>query len=289
MYTIKSQSLNLGVSMFTKLLFLSMFFFVVLSAASLEERSTERLTRLQELFQKLKQQEPTEGSEAKKFPNATNYTSIFSEENNPLMTELENDPLMTELENNPITVEVENKNIGTEMLMQVIDNWTVPDTYQTNLDTAKTPLKPTDTNPIITRSNERSALFKDIDYTVQPGDSLLLIARRLYMNPKKYQDIVDWNSLKSDILKPGQKLILKDVPTDKAAEWVIDEAEAKELYPPHEYYYRVYKVRSGDSLSAVAQKLMGTQKEYLRLAAFNNLDADKFLFVGQKLIIPIKK
>jgi LysM repeat protein len=127
-------------------------------------------------------------------------------------------------------------------------------------------------------------------YTVKPGDSLLLIARKIYLDPKKYLDIREWNDLKSDVLYPNQKLILKEVPREKKIEIQKEGNKTPEdLFPPQKYYYQIYKVRSGDSLSSIAQKLMGTQKKYLKLARFNGIDPKKYLFVGQKIIVPVVK
>jgi LysM repeat protein len=267
--------------MFKKVVFLLAVcgFYSKCQASSLETRSAERLNRIQELFQKLR--EKPEAAD-------TDYVATVEEEKIETQSSADNYYATDE---------------GTELLLQTIDNWhdtenqklAEPLTAQSvseNNDTETQPPVQNIASPLIGSNIPpvgRAALFRDLDYVVRPGDSLLLIARRLYMNPKKYQEIIDWNGLKSDVLRPGQKLTLKDVPVEKIEEWVVDYSDVKALYPPDKYYYRVYKVRSGDSLSGVAQRMMGTQKEYLKLAAFNGLDADKFLYVGQKLIVPLKK
>jgi peptidoglycan endopeptidase LytE len=156
-----------------------------------------------------------------------------------------------------------------------------------NLDVKKkpsiTPVISETIEPVVTESD-------DLEYVVQPGDSLLLIARKILLDPKKYKDIVKWNDLKSEVLYPNQKLILKGVSEAKKSEFKrLNTDDRSLLYSPDEYYYMIYKVQSGDSLSRIAKKLLGSHNEYFKLAKFNGLNPDKFLYIGQKLVIPIKK
>ena len=142
---------------------------------------------------------------------------------------------------------------------------------------------PADEQPI----NEQS---KTMRYVVQPGDALLLIARKLYRDPKKFKEIMAWNELKSVNLVPNQVLELRDVPLSVQEEY--QQALAKEqesLFPPESFRYKVYKVGYGDSLARLASKFLGSQNQYLKLARLNEIDPDKVLYVGQKMIIPVRK
>lgn len=131
---------------------------------------------------------------------------------------------------------------------------------------------------------------KEMQYVVQPGDALLLIARKIYRDPKKFKDIMAWNDLKSVNLTPNQVLILRDVPQALREEYTQNQEQKKEaLFPPETYKYKVYKVGYGDSLARIATKFLGSQTQYLNLANLNGIDPQKVLYVGQKMIIPVKK
>ena len=130
----------------------------------------------------------------------------------------------------------------------------------------------------------------EMEYVVQPGDALLLIARKIYRDPKKFKDIMEWNDLKSVNLVPNQILTLRNVPQVVRAEYDRSRDERKEaLFPPEDYKYKVYKVGYGDSLARIATKFLGSQTQYLNLANLNGIDPQKVLYVGQKMIIPVKK
>lgn len=127
-------------------------------------------------------------------------------------------------------------------------------------------------------------------YYVKPGESLLLIARKMYREPAKYKDIMKWNGLEKPMLHPNQKLILKDVKSSVIHQIKqLENEEEISLFPIDKYSYKVYRVRSGDSLSSIAKKFLGRSSYFFRLAKFNKIDAQKYVVVGQKLIIPVKK
>lgn len=48
----------------------------------------------------------------------------------------------------------------------------------------------------------------------------------------------------------------------------------------------VYTVKSGDTLSAIAQRYYGNAGEYMKIANYNNIDNPDLIQVGQKLKIP---
>lgn len=131
---------------------------------------------------------------------------------------------------------------------------------------------------------------QEMRYVVQPGDALLLIARKIYRDPKKYKEIMAWNDLKSVNLVPNQVLELRDVPSGIKEEYEKGEELKKDsLFPPASYKYKVYKVGYGDSLARIATRFLGSQTQYLNLAKLNEIDPEKVLYVGQKMIIPVRK
>lgn len=129
-----------------------------------------------------------------------------------------------------------------------------------------------------------------LEYVVRPGDSLRQIARKVYQEPKKFVDIMQWNNLVSHNIYPGQKLILESVSSLQKEEFKkAIEQEQRNLFPEQLYLYKVHKVRNGDSLARISKMYLGSQKHYAQLARLNELDSTKYLKVGQKLIVPVRK
>ncbi|MCO4782578.1 MAG: LysM peptidoglycan-binding domain-containing protein [Candidatus Cloacimonetes bacterium] len=139
---------------------------------------------------------------------------------------------------------------------------------------------------------ESSIQLKDGEllYNVKPGESLLLIARKMYRDPAKYKEIMSWNDLEKPMLHPNQQLILKGVKSSVVDQIkLIESEEQSSLFSIDKYSYKIYRVRSGDSLSSIAKKFLGRSSYFFNLAKFNKIDAQKYVVVGQKLVIPIKK
>ena len=67
------------------------------------------------------------------------------------------------------------------------------------------------------------------------------------------------------------------------------EQEQRNLFPAQLYKYKVHKVRTGDSLARISKMYLGSQKHYAQLARLNELDSRRYLKIGQKLIVPIRK
>ncbi|MDR1976972.1 MAG: LysM peptidoglycan-binding domain-containing protein [Campylobacteraceae bacterium] len=94
-------------------------------------------------------------------------------------------------------------------------------------------------------------------YTVEKGDSLQKIAKRYDVS---YQVIKDFNSIRSDIIRAGQKLIV-----------------------PTAYTTRYYTIQSGDTLQSISTKYKLTVAQLMQT---NNLK-DSTIFPGAKLEIPM--
>lgn len=98
------------------------------------------------------------------------------------------------------------------------------------------------------------SLHGTIEYSVQPGDSLWLLAQRF---DTTMEDIYTLNRLQSSVLRIGQKLQIPAPPT--------------------------YTVQAGDTLSAIAVRFQTTVQE---LIALNNIVRPDRLQVGQELRLP---
>ena len=102
--------------------------------------------------------------------------------------------------------------------------------------------------------------ISDEYYIVQKGDSLWSIAEKFNTT---VAELIRLNNLTSDTLTIGQKLIVKEIPTNQPENTSI------------------YIVQKGDSLWSIAEKFNTTVAELRRL---NNLKSD-ILTIGQQLII----
>ena len=102
-------------------------------------------------------------------------------------------------------------------------------------------------------------------YTVANGDTLWTIAEKFLGSGSKYTEIKAANSLSSDTIYAGQKLI---IPSSSASS-----------------SNKTYTVVSGDTLWTIAEKFLGSGSKYAEIKNANKLSSDT-IYVGQQLIIP---
>ena len=104
-------------------------------------------------------------------------------------------------------------------------------------------------------------------YTVQPGDTLAVIAMK---NGVNWRDVAKWNQIDPEkTLFVGTSLYLYDAKPQEV------ETTAKSAAKPD-----VYVVQANDSLTGVANQFNLSVKQ---LAEYNDLSVTDDLFVGQKL------
>ncbi|MBF8999401.1 MULTISPECIES: LysM peptidoglycan-binding domain-containing protein [Vibrio] len=100
-----------------------------------------------------------------------------------------------------------------------------------------------------------------IDHVVQSGESLWTIARQ---NNVSYRSLAKWNGMSPlDTLRLGQKLVIWKTSSDGAIIRTV-----------------FYHVRSGDSLSTIAQRFKVKTNDIIQ---WNDLANEKYLQPGQKL------
>ena len=123
-------------------------------------------------------------------------------------------------------------------------------------------------------------------YRVRKGDSLWLIARR---TGTRLNDLMRMNGIgPRDLIRPGQTLRLaEETAQAEVAIRVATNAVLPAATQPRELRPEVtrtihYTVRRGDSLSRIAGKFAVGATE---IAAWNNLNIDKYLFPGQSLTL----
>ncbi|MBL7846466.1 MAG: LysM peptidoglycan-binding domain-containing protein [Cyclobacteriaceae bacterium] len=106
-----------------------------------------------------------------------------------------------------------------------------------------------------------------IVYKVRNGDALGLIAQRFHV---RISDIREWNKLKGNMIRTGQKLTLWVRPSQKN--------QASALTPAN----NTYTVQQGDTLWDISRKFKGVSVE--KLKALNNLKSDQ-VSPGMKLVL----
>lgn len=99
----------------------------------------------------------------------------------------------------------------------------------------------------------------DAFYVVRAGDTLALIASKIYGNPKMYKELADLNGIGSPYrIYPGDEVRF-NASNKKAI------AFAKKLSGSK----KTVKVQAGDTLSSIAQKVFGDPTAWKTLAAYN--------------------
>ncbi len=94
--------------------------------------------------------------------------------------------------------------------------------------------------------------IKSVDYTVQKGDNLGLIAKR---NGVAVSDLKEWNELEDDNIQPGSKLIVgKKLVVDSSQPIAEKPAKREKSKVENDDHYYVKK---GDSLFSIARKYPG--------------------------------
>lgn len=94
--------------------------------------------------------------------------------------------------------------------------------------------------------------IKTVDYIVQKGDNLGLIAKR---NNIAVSDLKEWNELEDDNIQPGNKLIIGKKLVVDNSQPVAEKQSKRERnkIEPEDHYY----VKKGDSLFSIAKKYPG--------------------------------
>lgn len=136
-------------------------------------------------------------------------------------------------------------------------------------------------------------------HTVKRGESLSLIARKYGLSITQLKAM---NHLRTDLLRPGQKLLVKptppvfssNYPTDLSARLrgaeVLDFPEMppsipqapRKFHPQHKRAFRVHIVKSGETLGSIARRYRIT---VAAIRKANRLKGD-LIKAGQKLRIP---
>ncbi|MFD1673208.1 NlpC/P60 family protein [Alicyclobacillus fodiniaquatilis] len=113
-----------------------------------------------------------------------------------------------------------------------------------------------------------------VHYTVKSGDCLYSIATTYGTTVAKLKSL---NGLSSNLIHPGESLIVKKTTSQSSSAKTISYQVS-----PSSSSATTYTVKSGDSLWAISQQY---GVSVTQLEAWNNLNANSILHVGQKITI----
>lgn len=132
-------------------------------------------------------------------------------------------------------------------------------------------------------SNAANSLVKEIWHVVKSGEYLTAIARKYEV---RVFDIRTWNNLHSDVLSPGQKLLIRLAasPSQEAvntAHTPPKNSEPAKGQSQKQSHFTYHQVKRGETLYSISQKYNVSVAQIMRL---NNLRS-KYLRVGDRLKI----
>ena len=119
---------------------------------------------------------------------------------------------------------------------------------------------------------------REVTYRVRRGDSLGSIARRYHVTTAQ---IKEWNGLRSNMIHPGQKLVIRT--GAKASVSAAKSGTSSKKSKSRQQSVRYYTVKRGDTLSGIASKYKGVTVTQIKRA--NNLRSNN-IRPGQRLLIP---
>ena len=119
---------------------------------------------------------------------------------------------------------------------------------------------------------------REVTYRVRRGDSLGSIARRYHVTTAQ---IKEWNGLRSNMIHPGQKLVIRT--GAKASVSAAKSGTSSKKSKSRQQSARYYTVKRGDTLSGIAAKYKGVTVTQIKRA--NNLRSNN-IRPGQRLLIP---
>ncbi len=132
------------------------------------------------------------------------------------------------------------------------------------------------------------------EVVVQKGDSLISIARRAYGDHEGWRQIASANGLpESAVLRVGQKLKVPAYERQaRPVSWRKAQAARADDEPVLDYVkyeYRLYNIRQGDTLGAIAARFYGNAQATSLIERYNSRTLVRGLKAGDKLLIPVER
>lgn len=131
-------------------------------------------------------------------------------------------------------------------------------------------------------------------HTIQHNESISILAKKYYGDPKKFQIIAEYNQLEDATkVKAGQKVkvpVVEGISFFAKTEDIITSSEKVPESSPTEDVtvdnFITHTVKVGESLSKLALRYYGDYKKFPIIARYNQLNEKVGLRVGQKIKIP---
>jgi tetratricopeptide (TPR) repeat protein len=131
-------------------------------------------------------------------------------------------------------------------------------------------------------------------HTIQPDESVSMVAKKYYGDYKKFQIIAEYNQLEDATkVRVGQEIkvpVIEGVPFLGSQEEIITVSGMAPAPPVTEVTpakkYVLHTVGPGESLSKLALRYYGDYKKFPIIAHYNQLDENVGLKVGQEIKIP---
>ena len=131
-------------------------------------------------------------------------------------------------------------------------------------------------------------------HTIEPDESISMVAKKYYGDYKKFQIIAEYNQLEDATkVRAGQEIkvpVVEGIPFLGSQEEMITvsgeapEPSVAEVTPAKKYV--IHTVGPGESLSKLALRYYGDYKKFPIIAHYNQLDENVGLKVGQEIKIP---
>ena len=141
-------------------------------------------------------------------------------------------------------------------------------------------------------------------HEVASGDTLSGISRRYYSTPKHWKMISKVNGLQGTSLSIGQRIYIPKNPENPTAGQAKTVPITKTSQPKYvnrytapseqpldytNYEWKVYHVKSGDTLSSLAKRFCGSREMAAEMAKYNQLGQSGQLAAGTNILVPIPK
>lgn len=140
------------------------------------------------------------------------------------------------------------------------------------------PEHPEASKMLVSREPEKPVHY--VVHVVKPGESLSLIARHYFGDPRRYDVIARFNQIEdATLVKPGQRIMVPEITGAVLA-------GARPLSDDEQPPFVEHVLRSGESLSRLAQLYYNDYRQFHIIAQFNALDDATRVSVGQVIKVP---
>lgn len=131
---------------------------------------------------------------------------------------------------------------------------------------------------LVSRKPDKSPNF--VMHKIRPGESLAIIAKKYYGDPKKFDVIARINNIKDPTrVRPGMTIMVPDI---------VGSIKYKKTYPTTKKAtgFVWHTIKPGQSISKLAQIYYGDYKQFHAIAKYNDMDDATRIKVGDRVKVP---